>query len=142
MNSRLSLQIREKYGYSYNIGSGYTPFSDTGVFNIYASCDNGNVYNTIDLILLELKKLREKKLGSLQLSRAKKQLTGQIAISFESDLNEMLSIGKSLIVFDKVDSLSTIFEKINSVTSSDILEIANELLSSDNISMLIYQPNN
>lgn len=140
MNSRLSLQIREKYGFSYNIGSNYNAFSDCGVFNIYASCDDGNMSKTIDLIYLELKKLREKKLGTLQLSRAKKQLTGQIAISFESDLNEMLSIGKSYIVFNKVDDLLTVFEKINSVNSNDILEIANDLLLPEKLSMLIYKP--
>ncbi|MGB0178028.1 MAG: M16 family metallopeptidase, partial [Owenweeksia sp.] len=39
MNSRLNLNIREKYGFTYNIESFYTPYSDTGVFGIYAGTD-------------------------------------------------------------------------------------------------------
>jgi predicted Zn-dependent peptidase len=35
MNSRLSLAIREKYGFCYNIESNYTPYSDIGFFSIY-----------------------------------------------------------------------------------------------------------
>ncbi|HRS53969.1 MAG TPA: pitrilysin family protein, partial [Bacteroidales bacterium] len=141
MTSRLSLQIREKYGYSYNIYSSYIPFCDTGVFNIYFSCENENVNKIIELIRKELNKLCEIKLGPIQLLRAKNQLMGQIAISLESNLNEMLSIGKSLIVFDKVDPIDKIFQKIENITASDILEVSNEILRFDNLSILIYKAN-
>lgn len=36
MNSRLNLNIREKYGLAYNIEASYTPYSDTG-FSRYTS---------------------------------------------------------------------------------------------------------
>ena len=34
-NSRLNLSLRERSGYAYNVESSYTPYTDTGVFNIY-----------------------------------------------------------------------------------------------------------
>ena len=40
MNSRLNLNIREKYGFAYNIESSYTPYTDTGILisNIQYAC--------------------------------------------------------------------------------------------------------
>lgn len=35
MNSKLSMNIREKYGFCYNIESSYTSFTDAGIFCIY-----------------------------------------------------------------------------------------------------------
>jgi predicted Zn-dependent peptidase len=51
----------------------------------------------------------------------------------------MLSIGKSLLVFDRVDTIEEVTKKIEAVTDSTLLEIANEILHPDKLSMLIYQ---
>ncbi len=139
MNSRLNLAIREKHGLSYNIESNYIPYADTGVFNVYLGTDNGSLNRTINLVHKEINKLREQKLGTLQLTRAKKQYTGQIAISIESNLNELLSIGKSYLVYNKVDSIKEIYCKIEKLTSNDLFEIANEILNPDQLSTLIYK---
>jgi predicted Zn-dependent peptidase len=138
MNSRLSLAIREKYGFCYNIESNYTPYSDTGFFSIYLGTDNDFIEKTLHLVYQELKKFREVKLGTLQLSRAKQQMLGQIAISYESNLNEMLSMGKSLIVFNKVDNIEEINSKINAVKSEEIFEVANEIFNKESLSILLF----
>jgi predicted Zn-dependent peptidase len=51
----------------------------------------------------------------------------------------MLSMGKSYMLYDHVDSLDTIYKKIESIKASDILEVANEILDPNNLSYLIYQ---
>ncbi|TVQ12358.1 MAG: insulinase family protein [Bacteroidetes bacterium] len=140
LNSRLNMGIREKYGFCYNIESHYQPYSDTGLFSIYMGTDNDYIDKTIALVLKELTLLREKRLGSLQLKRAKQQLQGQVAISFESNLNEMLSIGKSLLLYDRIDNIIEINEKIQMVTSSELLDVANEVFAPEMLSMLMYRP--
>ena len=50
MNSRLNLNIREKYGLAYNIEASYTPYSDTGVFTIYFGCDAGDLDKCLRLV--------------------------------------------------------------------------------------------
>ena len=102
MNSRLNLAIREKYGFCYNLESSYNPFTDSGTFLVYLGTDNEHLEKSIQLTYKEFLKLRTEKLGTLQLKRAKQQLQGQIAIAQESNLNEMLSIGKSYLIFNKV----------------------------------------
>ena len=139
MISRLNLALRERKGYSYNIESSYSPYSDTGIFNIYFSTDKEYLEKCFDIIHKELDALRNKPLGTLQLKKAKQQIAGQLAISFESNENQMLSIGKSYLVYDKVDSTEEIFEKIESITSVELLDIANEVLDKDRLSVLIYK---
>ncbi|TVQ88689.1 MAG: insulinase family protein [Bacteroidetes bacterium] len=140
LNSRLNMAIREKHGLCYNIESHYQPYSDTGIFSIYLGTDHDFIDKSVELILRELKNLRQKTLGSLQLKRAKLQLQGQVAISFESNLNEMLSLGKSLILYDRIDTLEQITHKIEKVTASQVLEVANEIFDPDQLSMLMYKP--
>ncbi len=140
LNSRLNMAIREKYGYCYNIESNYQPYSDTGVFSIYIGTDNGNYEKTIELVYKELKKLMNYKLGSIQLKRAKEQLKGQAAIYFDSNINEMLSMGKNIILYDKINTIKEIYERIDSITSSNLLETANEIFDLKSLSKLTYKP--
>lgn len=141
MNTRLNMSIREKMGLAYSVEANYAPFSDSGVFNIYIGCDNGMWEKCIDLIYKELEKLKNQKLGTLQLQYAKKQFIGQLAISNESKLNEMLSIGRSALFFDEVDTMEEVIQKFLSVTADDILEVANEIFDKDKFSILIFSKN-
>jgi predicted Zn-dependent peptidase len=139
MNSRLNMALRERKGMAYNIESGYTAYTDTGLFNVYFVTDHENLEKAINLVLKEFKLLREKKLGVLQLSKAQKQLMGQIAISTENREDLMLTIGKSYLLFNKVDTVQTIFKKIEAISPIDLLEVANMVLDESQMSRLVYK---
>lgn len=138
LNSRLSLSVREKYGYSYSIESNYTPYADTGFFSIYFGTDKRNVQNTLRIIHKELKKLREEKLGTVQLSRAKEQLKGHLALAGESNSGLMLALGKSVLIFDQVDTTKEIYKGIDALTASELRDIANQVFDEKVLSYLIY----
>ena len=139
MNSRLNMVLRERNGMAYNVESGYTSYFDTGEFTVYFGTDKDNMDHALRLVNKEFRKIKEQTMGILQLSRAKRQLIGQLAISTENREDLMLSLGKSLLFFNRVDTMEVIFERIEKVGSSDILEIANELLEEPQSSILIYQ---
>jgi len=139
LNSRLNLVLREKYGYAYNIESMYNPYSDTGLFCIYFGTDKGNLEKSLSLVNKELEKIMTQKLGVLQLFKAKRQLMGQLAIAAESNENLMLSVAKSYMVYNTSDNLEIIYSQIENLTSSEIIEIANEVLNPDRLSTLIYK---
>ncbi len=138
MNSRLSMALRERSGISYNIESAYTPYADTGSFMIYLGIDNGSLDKALLLVNRELNKFRNKSLGTMQLHIAKQQFAGQLAISFESNLNDALSMAKSVLVYNTVDTAPMLIAKILSVTAIDLMETANEILSPERMSSLIY----
>ncbi len=139
MNSRLNMALRERNGMAYNIESSYTPYTDTGIFMVYFGTDPENLPRALKIIKKEFDLLREKPMGQLQFSRAKKQLLGQLAISTENHEELMLSIGRSFLYFDKVDPLAEVFSKIERLTPNDILQISNEMLTDSNLSKLIFR---
>ncbi len=140
MSSRLNLEIREKYGIAYTIESNYTPMSDTGIFTIYFGTEKEKVPRAKRLIEKELKKLRDVKLGSLQLHQAKQKFIGQIALGEENRMGLIISMSKSLLDYGRVDPLEQVFEKINAVNSDQLLKIANEIFDPKALSSLLFEP--
>jgi predicted Zn-dependent peptidase len=138
MNSRLNLSLREKRGLAYNVESSYNAYFDTGIFLIYFGTDSQNLEKSITLTYSELNRLRSTKLGTIQLTKAKNQVKGYLARGFEHHESLMLSMGKSLLVMNKIDTLEEICSKIDLITSSQLLDISNEVFEPSRLSMLIY----
>lgn len=139
MNSRLNLNIREKYGFAYTIESQYNAYSDTGNFLIYLGVDPHSLDKTISLVFKELNKLKDNTLGSIQLSNAKNQLIGQMALSSESGLGELIAITRAAFTEEGIEPLHETIRKIREITSEDIMEVANEIFDNSNINTLIYK---
>ena len=139
LNSRLNLSLREKNGLAYNVESSYNPYVDTGIFSIYFGTDSQNLNKSISIAMSELKKLRTNRLGTIQLSKAKSQIKGYLARGYENHESLMLSLGKSLLVFNRIDPIEEICRKIDMVTTSELLETANEIFEPAQLSTLIYK---
>jgi len=139
LNSRLNLSLREKKGLAYTVESGYNSYRDSGIFTIYFGTDNHNLEKSISVINAELTRLRKSKLGILQLHTSKKQMKGYLARGYENHESLMLSLGKNLLVFNKIDTLGEICARIDKITTSEVLEIANEIFDPDALSTLIYK---
>ncbi len=140
MNSRLNIAIREKYGYTYHIESGFQTFQDTGLFHCYLSCEEKYLKKSINLIEKQLHKLKNESLGRIQLSQAKNQLIGQLVLANEARSGLILHIGKGILKQGKANSIHETIRKIEAITASDILEVANEVLKLDQFSHLYYLP--
>ncbi|WP_432709597.1 M16 family metallopeptidase, partial [Pedobacter sp.] len=140
MSSILNLQIREKYGIAYTIESGYSPLSDTGLFTIYFGTEQEKVDKALTLIYKEFKKLRENPLTEVQLHKAKNKFIGQIALGEENRIGLIISMAKSLIDYDYIDDLETVFKKIRAVGRAEINEITQEILNEKNLSALTFYP--
>lgn len=139
LNSRLNLSLREKNGLAYNVESNYSPYNDTGIFSVYFGTDAGTLEKSLEITMAEFKKLRTVKLGSIQLNKAKNQMKGYIARGYENHESLMLSLGKNLIVFNKIDSFEYLCKKIDELTPAGLMEIANDILEPSKLSTLIYK---
>lgn len=140
LNSRLNLSLREKRGYAYTVESSYNSYTDSGILSIYFGTDSQHVNKSVDLTLKEFHKLRTKKLGPVQLDRAKKQLTGILIRQFENPENRLPGMAKSLLYFNTADTLKEKILKIEQITSEQLCEIANEVLDPENASIITYLP--
>lgn len=140
MNSRLNVALREKHGLVYGIDAHFTSFTDAGYTGIYFATDQKNLNKANQLIRKELELLKTKALGKLQLKSLKEQLKGQLAMSDESNQSYMLMMAKSLLDLNRIDTLEEVFEQINGVDASTILELANQTLDTNQLSSLTYLP--
>lgn len=139
MNSRLNVSLRERRGLVYNVESNLTSYTDTGAFCIYFGTDLKDVDTCLRLTYKELKKLRDNKLTASQLMAAKKQLIGQIGVASDNFENNALDMGKSFLHYNKFESPENIFRRIESITSEQMLEVANEMFTEETLSTLIYK---
>jgi len=139
MNSRLGLNIREKHGIAYNIESFLNLYSDVGMLGIYLGCDPTQTSRAADLAAKEVKKLMERPLGTLQLSKAKNQFIGQMALGEENGLNASIGAARALLYFGRVNSFDTVAKKINAINTTELLEAANTYLDAEMAYELIYK---
>ncbi len=140
MSSTLNLQLREKYGIAYTIESAYSPLSDTGIFAIYFGTDKEKSEKAMQLIRKEMNKLKQKPLTEVQLHKAQNKFIGQIALGEENRIGLIIAMAKSLLDYNHIDSLETVFQKIRQVSVKDMSQIINEVFDESKWTSLLFNP--
>ena len=139
LNSRLSLALRERNGLTYHNESNYTSYSDSGIVSIYFGTDPLLYPKALEIVHKELARLRIQKLSKIQLHTIQKQLIGQLAIAQESNLGQMLAIGKSYLLQNRFDPIEMLILRISSTTAEELIDIANEIFDPYKLSMLTFR---
>src|SRR6185312_1872511 len=106
------LALRERRGYVYSVGAQYIPYTDVGLFAISFGTEPKQMKKSLELVNLELQKLRDEKMGVKQLSAAKEQMMGNIAMSEENNLNFMMGVARSVLDTGAISPLDEVFQKI------------------------------
>ena len=140
MNSRLNLALREKYGFVYSVDASYASYTDTGMFAVFFGTEPKQLNRCITLVRKELQKFRERPFTRQQLSAAKEQIKGQLAMAEENNLSLMLMMGRSVLDFGRVPTLEEIFDKIQDVTPLAIQAMASQSFDEEKLSYLIMEP--
>lgn len=138
MNCRLNLNIRERHGMVYHIEANHVLYEDAGVFNVYCGTDAKHHAKVDRLVRKELAVMRNKALGVRQLHEAKQQLLGQIALGHDHGGTVLSGLVKAFAVHNHVETLDTLVKAIESMTSSDLLEVSNKWLGEDSMSSLTF----
>jgi predicted Zn-dependent peptidase len=137
-NSKLNMLLREKHALVYNVDASYAQYCDAGVVTIYFGCDKSNVERCEELIMKQINDLIANPLSDKKLKEAKKQLLGQLAISSDNGEAQVLSMGKSEMVFGRVIEMEQTRELLEKITSEELSEVAREVFGNGNISKLYY----
>ena len=95
MSSRLFQNVREKRGLAYAVFSGLSAYRDAGSITIYAGCANGAVGELIDVVIGELRRMKDEPLAESELQRAKDHLKGSLMLNLESTSSRMSHLGSS-----------------------------------------------
>lgn len=140
LNNKLSMVIREKYGLAYHVECTYAPFTDCGIFSLYLGTDKENLKKATDLAEKTLGFYKENTMTSRQLQEAKKQIIGQMALAQDSGSALMFNLGKSLYLFNRIDTMQEVFHRLEEITAEQIQQAANDTFHFEKMNVLAYVP--
>jgi predicted Zn-dependent peptidase len=137
MSSRLFQNVREKRGLAYAVYSGLSAYRDAGSLTVYAGCANEAVGEVVDLIVAELRVMKEQETPEGELRRAKDHLKGSLMLSLESTASRMSHLARQEIYFDRHFSLDETLEGIERVTAADVQRVAAELFNNGSLAATV-----
>ena len=137
MNARLNLKLREQHGLVYTVESSMASYSDTGVWSVYFGCDHHDVKRCIRLVHRELDRMMQAPLSERQLVAAKRQLKGQLTIAADNREQFALDMAKHFLHCGKERSLEQLIDQIDTITASQLQDVAQELFAPEHMQQLI-----
>jgi predicted Zn-dependent peptidase len=137
MSSRLFQTIREERGMVYSIYSDLNPYRDTGTLCIYAGTSVGKALEVVDLILIELRKLKEATLSEEELTRAKDQVKGNILMGLESSNSRMANLARQEMYFQQFFTVEEITARIDAVQADQVQTMAQRLFDPNRIAVTL-----
>jgi predicted Zn-dependent peptidase len=129
MSSRLFQEVREKHGLAYSVYSFTAQHADTGLWGIYAGCLPSKADEVLSICADELAKVVADGLSDAELDRGKGQVRGGIVLGLEDPSSRMTRLGKSELVYPRLEPVDELLAAIDAVTHDDVRAIAEEVLT-------------
>jgi predicted Zn-dependent peptidase len=137
MSSRLFQNVREKRGLAYAVFSGMSAYRDAGSFTIYAGCANEAVGEVVDLVVEEMRGVKQTLVPAAELQRAKDHLKGSLMLSLENTASRMSHIARQEIYFNRQVGLDETLEGVEGVSAQDVQQVATDLFQNGSMSATV-----
>ena len=141
-SSRLFQTLREKNGIAYQINSFMNSFYDISSFGVYLSTNNESLVKANEIVLKEFYKMKNKKVSTKELNRAKEYIKGHVQMSLEGTSNRMMRMGHSILYFNRIKPIAESMKEIDDVSQDDIFNYAQILFDDSNISSALIASKN
>src|SRR5579875_2436394 len=129
MSSRLFQEVREKRGLAYSVYSFTAQHADTGMWGIYVGCLPSKADEVLSICADELGKVVAGGLSDAELDRGKGQVRGGIVLGLEDPSSRMTRLGKSELVYPRLEPVDELLAAIDAVTHDDVRAVAEEVLT-------------
>jgi predicted Zn-dependent peptidase len=137
MSSRLFQNVREKRGLAYAVFSGLSAYRDAGSFTVYAGCSNEAVGEVVDLIVEELRNVKQTPVPDAELQRSKDHLKGSLMLSLENTASRMSHLARQEIYFDRQFGLDETLQGIENVTAAEVQRVAADLFQNGSLAATV-----
>ena len=119
MSSRLFVEVRERRGLTYGIDAGETTYSDAGLWSVEWQCAPGKLTQILELVRSTLAEIAAHGVSEEELARAKGQMCGQTALSYEGPGSRMSRLGVNAILGDQ-RTLGELLRCFDQVTAEQV----------------------
>ncbi|MDP4000905.1 MAG: pitrilysin family protein [bacterium] len=140
LSSRMFIQIRERKGLAYYVATSVENYLDTGTFFVRSGLKISSAPKALDMILAELRKVRDRGITRAELKKAKEQIKGRMSLGLEN-AHEKLDwyLGQEAFV-GKIKSLEKTFADLEKVSLKDVHKVAKDLIRNDRLNVAIIGP--
>jgi len=115
MSSRLFQEVRENRGLCYTINAFHMPYSDTGLFALYAGTDEADAPELMRVVIDQIGDATET-LSEAEIARAKAQLKAGLLMALESSEARIGQLGRQMLAYGRPIPLEEIVGKVDAVT--------------------------
>ncbi|HEY1622525.1 MAG TPA: pitrilysin family protein [Streptosporangiaceae bacterium] len=129
MSSRLFQEVREKRGLAYSVYSFAAQHADTGMWGVYVGCLPSKADEVLSICVDEIARVAEGGLSDAELARGKGQVRGGIVLGLEDPSSRMSRLGKSELVYPKLEPVDEVLAAIEAVNHDEIRAVAAEVLT-------------
>ena len=140
MSSRLFVKLREEMGVGYYVRAYNDSYTDHGFFQISAGVDNKRIYEVIDAVLIECKKLKDELVSEEELNKVKEFLIGNMKLSLESTDDIANFYGGQELLVKEIKTQEEKAKEIRKVTASDIKKMANKIFTNSKLNLALIGP--
>ena len=137
ISSRLFQKIREEKGLVYSIYSSQSLYRKCGELGIFASMSNEHLKEVYESIIEEIKTIKKYYLTDQEIKESKEQLKGSYILGLESTSSRMMSIGRSLLLNNKVESTDDILKSIDNVDRETVKIVIDKIFNLDKLGVCI-----
>jgi len=115
MSSRLFQQVRESRGLCYTISAFHAPYSDTGMFGIYAGTDSGDVQELMKVVVDETAAAAAN-LTEAEVNRAKAQIKVGLLMALESSGARARQLAGQILTHGRPLPIEELVRRVDGVT--------------------------
>ena len=140
MSSVLFQKIREDKGLAYTVYTFNDFYRDAGVFGVYLGTDGKNLAKATALVLMELRKMKQKKVTPSQLKTLKSQMKGHLILSQESPNGRMNRLARQELMVERFQTVQDMIKEIDRVTATGICDMANRIFDESKAAVTALGP--
>ncbi len=140
MSSRLFQKLREEMGVGYYVRAYNDAYTDHGFFQISAGVDNKRIFEVLEVVLDECKKLINIAVDEEELNKVKESLIGNMKLSLESSDDIANFYGGQELLKRETKSAEDKAREIRKVTALQIKNLAKEIFKNEKLNLALIGP--
>lgn len=134
--SRLVESLRVQGGLAYSVGSQFTAYKSTGLFNVVMQTKNASAAEAITRVCNELHRIRANLVEEEELTNAQLYLTGSFPLRLDSNSKIANFLAQMEFYALGADYIERYMERIRAVTREDVQRVARQYLHPEDVRLV------
>ncbi len=140
MSSRLFIEVRERQGLCYYVGSSPDPYTDAGLFAARGGMDLDRLDQAIISIRREILNMAAEPVSDEELSMGKEGLKGRILLGMEGSAGVAMDVIRQELLRGRVRTPDERRAEVDKVTKDDVFRVAQTLFTPENLHLAMCGP--